>query len=189
METLRFLCGAPQSCLRPRGSGCRQEAIVRVNGSLSRLLLGLVLLSFPGLAAAVTDHMVTKAVNTSGCSVPVSATAFLTRDQTVWLWFNVTGANAGDVPSATWHSPNGTAYKSGNWDPVSPASTRCFWWSIDVAANPPASSPSNWSVRVFWNSSTLFSLNFTIFAPSVLSISAGGVVNAASLDKWLPGPS
>ena len=64
---------------------------------LSRLLLGLALLSFPGLAVTVTDHMVTKAVSTSGCTVPAPVTAFLTTDQTVWLWFNVTGANAGDV--------------------------------------------------------------------------------------------
>ncbi len=35
-------------------------------------------------------------------------------------------------------------------------------------------------MRVFWNSSTLFSLNFTILAPAIPSISTGGVVNAAS---------
>ena len=60
------------------------------------------------------------------------------------------------------------------------AGTWCYWWSINVAGNPPASSPGNWSVRVFWNSSTLFSLNFTILAPAIPSISTGGVVNAAS---------
>jgi uncharacterized protein (TIGR03437 family) len=146
----------------------------------SRLLLGLALLSFPGLAVTVTDYMVTKAVSTSGCTAPAPATAFLTTDQSVWLWFNVIGANAGDVPSATWYSPNGAAYQSGNWDPVASAGTWCYWWSINVAGNPPASSPGNWSVRVSWNGSALFSLNFTILAASVPSISTGGVVNAAS---------
>ena len=153
---------------------------------LSRLLLGLALLSFPGLAVTVTDGMVTKVIETSGCSVPVPATAFLTTDQTVWLWFNVAGANAGDAASATWYSPNGTAYKSGNWDPVASKGTWCYWWSIDVAGNPPASSPGNWSVQVFWNGSALFTLNFTILAPSIPSISTGGVVNAASYASGAP---
>lgn len=181
MKTLRFLCRAPQACMRWRGSGCRQAAVVCVNRQLGRLLLGLALLSFPGLAVTLTDHMVTKAVNTSGgCIVPTPATAFLTTDQSVWLWFNVTGANAGDVASATWYSPNGAAYNSTSWNPLASAGTWCYWSSINVAGYPPASSPGNWSVHVSWNGSALFSLNFTILAPTVLSISTGGVVNAAS---------
>jgi uncharacterized protein (TIGR03437 family) len=155
-------------------------AKMKTQHQLSRLLLGLALLSSPGLAVTVTAYMVTKAVSTTGCTVPAAATAFSTTDQSVWLWFNVTGANAGDVPSATWYSPNGAAYNSGSWTPVASAGTWCYWWSMDVAGNPPASSPGNWSVRVSWNGSALFSLNFTILAPAVLSISTGGVVNAAS---------
>ena len=154
---------------------------MKTQRQLSRLLFGLALLSFPGLAVTVTDHMLTKAVNTSGgCIVPTPATSFLTTDQSVWLWFNVTGANAGDVASATWYSPNGAAYSSTTWNPLASAGTWCYWSSISVVGYPPASSPGNWSVRVSWNGSALFSLNFTILAPAVLSISTGGVVNAAS---------
>jgi uncharacterized protein (TIGR03437 family) len=153
---------------------------MKTQRQLSRLLLGVALLSFPGLAATLTDHMVTKAVSTSGCTVPAAATAFLTTDQSVWLWFNVTGANAGDVASATWYSPNGAAYNSTSWNPLASAGTWCYWSSINVAGYPPASSPGNWSVRVSWNGSSLFSLNFTILAPTIPSITTGGVVNAAS---------
>ena len=155
-------------------------AKMKIQHQLSRLLLGLALLSSPGLAVTVTAYMVTKAVSTTGCTVPAAATAFSTTDQSVWLWFNVTGANAGDVASATWYSPNGAAYNSTSWNPVASAGTWCYWSSINVAGYPPASSPGNWSVHVSWNGSALFSLNFTILAPSIPSISAGGVVNAAS---------
>jgi uncharacterized protein (TIGR03437 family) len=147
---------------------------------LSRLLLGLVLLSLPGLALTVTESMVTKAVNTSACTVPVPATTFLTTDQAVWLWFNVTGANAGDVASVTWYSPNGTAYDSGSWSPVPSAGGWCYSWYIAVADSPPASSPGNWSVQVAWNGSPLFTLPFSIVASAVPSINTGGITNAAS---------
>jgi len=56
------------------------EAKMEIPHQLSRLLFGLALLSFPGLAVTVTDHMVTKAVSTSGCTVPAPVTAFLTTD-------------------------------------------------------------------------------------------------------------
>ncbi len=49
---------------------------MKIPRQLSRLRLGLALLSFPGLAVTVTDHMVTKAVSTSGCTVPAAASAF-----------------------------------------------------------------------------------------------------------------
>src|ERR1039457_3242103 len=131
--------------------------------NLAHSLIALILLAFPCLGVTVTTRLVTKSVDTSGgCPVPTQATAFLITDQTVWVWFNVTGANAGDVPSATWYYPDGTAYKSGNWNAVTSSGSWCFPWSIDIAGNPPASSPGNWSVRVSWNGSSLFTLNFTI---------------------------
>src|ERR1035437_5894628 len=154
--------------------------------NLARFLVSLILPVFPCLGVSVTDRMVTKTVDThGGCSVPTPATAFLTTDQRVWVWFNVTGANAGDIASATWYYPNGTAYKSANWNSLASSGNWCFPSSIDIAGNPPASSPGNWSVRVSWNGSALFTLNFTI-AASAPSISAGGILNAASYAVGTP---
>src|ERR1017187_9859499 len=96
-------------------AGFRYQRPMPLNWNLVRFLVGLILPVSSCFGVTVTDHMVTKAVDTSGgCPVPTPATSFLTTDQKVWVWFNVTGANAGDVPSASWSSPNGTAYKSGN---------------------------------------------------------------------------
>ena len=154
--------------------------------NLARFLVALILVVFPCLGVSVTDRMLTKTVDTStGCSAPTPATAFLTTDQRVWVWFNVTGANAGDIASATWYYPNGTAYKSANWNPVASSGSWCFPWSMDIAGNAPASSPGNWSVRVSWNGSLLFTLNFTI-AASAPAISAGGILNAASYAVGTP---
>jgi uncharacterized protein (TIGR03437 family) len=158
-----------------------------LNWQLARFLFALLLPFSPCLAVTATNQMVTQAVNTSACSVPTAATTFLTTDQTVYLWFNVTGANAGDVPSATWYSPNGAVYASNTWNPVASAGSWCFWLPMAIAGNPPASTPGNWSVRVFWNGPSLFTLTFTISAPSAApSISAGGVLNAASYAVGTP---
>jgi uncharacterized protein (TIGR03437 family) len=148
---------------------------------VARFLFGLILPTLSCLAVTVTSQMVTKSVNTSTCSTPTAVTAFLTTDQTVYLWFSVTGANAGDVPSATWYSPNGAVYASSTWSPVASAGSWCYWAPESIAGNPPASAPGNWSVRVFWNGSALFTLNFTIAAPSAVpSIFSGGILNDAS---------
>jgi uncharacterized protein (TIGR03437 family) len=170
-------------CSSQRGGSRRRCLGVQADLQVSRLLLGLVLLSSPSLALNVTNRMLTKAVDTSGCTVPTPATAFLTTDKSVWLWFSVTGANFGDVPSVTWYSPGGIAYKSGSWNPAPSAGSRCYWWYIDVAGNPPASSPGAWSVQVAWNGSPLFTLPFSIVAPPAPSINAGGITNLASLSQ------
>src|ERR1035437_2307416 len=154
--------------------------------NLARLLVGLILPVSSCLGVTVTDHMIAKTVNTSGgCVVPTPATAFLTTDQSVWLWFNVSDAKAGDIASATGYYPSGTAYQSATWDAVPSSGARCFWWPISIAGNPPSSSPGNWSIRVSWNGSSLSTRNFTIGA-SGPSISAGGILNAASYAVGTP---
>jgi pimeloyl-ACP methyl ester carboxylesterase len=115
-------------------------------------------------AVTVTGRMVTGAIDKTSCARPSAATGFLTTDATAFLWYAVSGASSGDVPSVTWYTPNGPVYRQANWDPMT-TSSGCFYDSIDIASNQPAYSPGNWSVRVAWNGSTLFTLNFTIAAP------------------------
>ena len=94
-----------------------------INLNLARLLVCLILPAFSCFGVTVTNRMVTKAVDSSStsCPAPTPVTSFLVSDQKVWVWFNITGANAGDIPSATWYSPSGTEYKSSNWNPVASA--------------------------------------------------------------------
>jgi uncharacterized protein (TIGR03437 family) len=153
----------------------------RCSRRLARFLLGLVLPALSCLAVTVSNQMVTKAVDTSGCSAPTAATAFFTTDPAVYLWFSVAGASAGDAASANWYGPDGSVYASSSWNPVASAGGWCFSANESIAGYPPASKPGNWSVRVLWNGSALFTLNFTISAPAAVpSINAGGILNAAS---------
>ena len=172
----RVNCG---NAIRPANLG--HQFLKSLYGQLTRFLIGLVLPAFSCLAVTATNQMVTKAVNTSACSVPTATTAFLTTDQAAFLWFDVSGANAGDVPSATWYGPSGAVYETTSWNPVSSAGSWCYWGSVYIAGYPPASTPGNWSVAVFWNGSALFTLSFTIATPSLgPTINSGGILNAAS---------
>src|ERR1035438_2854229 len=84
---------------------CQQLVRLRT-WQVARFLLGWILGVYSCLGVTVTDRMVAKTVNTSGgCVVPTAATTFLTTDQSVWLWFNVSDAKAGDVASATANYP------------------------------------------------------------------------------------
>ena len=98
----------------------------------------------------------------SGCAVPPPSDAFLTASSQAEVWFLVSYANAGDQAVANWYAPNGSLYTSASWAPVSSAGSFCFWDSIDIAGNMPASEPGNWSVTLNWNGSLLFELQFTI---------------------------
>src|ERR1035441_5181587 len=89
----------------PTTSG--HQRVKPVGLQLASGLFGLILFSYLCYAVTVTDQMVTKALDTTSCSVPVAASTFLTTDQTAYLFFDVGGANAGDVPTATWYGPNG----------------------------------------------------------------------------------
>jgi uncharacterized protein (TIGR03437 family) len=164
-----------------RRAAVNYQCVRSLNGQLARLLIGLMLPALSCLAVTVTSQMVAEVVDTSTCSVPTATTTFLTTDQVVYLWFSVTGASAGDVPSATWYGPNGAVYATSSWNSVASAGSWCFWASMYIAGHSPASMPGTWSVSGAWNGSPLFTLSFAIATPPAgLSISTGGILNAAS---------
>ena len=137
-------------------------ALYNGDSTFASSLSSVVTVTSAAPAITVSSQMVTKSVDTSGCSVPSPTTTFLTSDHAVWMWFNMSGAKAGDVASAIWSAPDGSTYLSGKWDPLASGGGYCFYWNIDVAGYPPATSPGKWSVRVLWNGSSLFKLDFTI---------------------------
>lgn len=119
---------------------------------------------------AVFDRMMTKAIDTSGCSMPIAATAFMKTDPRAFLWFRVDNAQVGDEASVTWYKPDGLVYRSAKWNPLSAGGRQCLYDSIDISSNPPASSPGNWSLRVSWNNSALFTLTFSILSQASISV-------------------
>jgi len=113
--------------------------------------------------------------NTSGtvnnsCVIPPQVTAFTTASLQVWIYFDFTGAKAGDSALVSFLRPDGTLYSSAS-TPVPAAGANgygCISSSMNVSGTAAASYPGTWTVEVFWDQSSapLFTLNFTISAPS-----------------------
>jgi hypothetical protein len=78
------------------------------------------------------------------------------------VWFLINYANTGDQATANWYAPNGSLYATVSWLPIVNAGGQCFWDSLKIAGNSPASEPGNWSVVLTWNNSTLFTLDLNI---------------------------
>jgi hypothetical protein len=97
------------------------------------------------------------------CTAPPPASAFLTTDSEAVVWFGINYWNVGDQAALNWYAPNGSLYQNVPWTlSSSPAPPWCFWDTINIAGNPPALEPGNWSVALTWNNSLLFTLPFTI---------------------------
>ena len=161
--------------------------------SAMRLLPALLLLliapcSVFGLTSVTVQYkMMATSGDTSSCVVPTPVTTFLTSDPAAYVWFEVNGANAGDVPAVKWYSPGGSLYATSSWVPVASAGSWCYAGWIYIAGHGAASLPGNWTVEVDWNGVSLFTLPFSIAVlGSVPQILAGGVVNGAS---FAPAPS
>lgn len=134
-------------------------------GSVDAFHLAQLWSSSAPLPPSVTAKMVTKSLDPSSCSVPSPATTFLTTDPSVFLWFSVAGARAGDIASAAWFAPNGTLYGSTSWNALTSGGSWCFPGSVDLAGHQAASMPGNWMIRVTWNGAAAFTLNFTVQPP------------------------
>lgn len=122
------------------------------------------------------------------CVVPNAVTSFETTAPEAWLYFDVKGAKAGDSAQIIFVRPDGTVYSSSTVL-VSLAGTggyQCFTYPLSINGTSAASYPGAWTVRVFWDQSTvpLFTLNFSVLAPSV-STTIYGVVDAAGFRPLL----
>ena len=118
-----------------------------------------------GSPVTVVNKMLARSVDLSACAAPSPVTQFLPRDTQALVWFSVSKARAGDRPSVQWLSPDGKVYQTDTFDPLVDGGDWCFYDTLQIAGNAPASLPGAWSVRVLWNDSLIFTLPFTIAAP------------------------
>jgi len=101
----------------------------------------------------------------ANCVAPPAATAFLVSASQALLWFQVTGAMAGDVIQTDWYAPGGTLYQSSTLDAGAGSGSQCFWDTINISAS---STPVGaWQVSAYWNNSLLFSAPFSISTTGV----------------------
>jgi hypothetical protein len=101
----------------------------------------------------------------ANCVAPPPATAFLISASQALLWFQVTGAAAGDVIQTDWYAPDGTLYQSSTLDAGPGSGGQCFWDTMNISES---STPIGaWQVNAYWNNSLLFSAPFSISTTGV----------------------
>ena len=99
----------------------------------------------------------------ANCAAPPAATTFLVGASQALLWFDVTGAAAGDVIQTDWYAPGGALYQSSTLDAGPGSGNQCFWDTLNIAGSSTPMSGA-WQVNTYWNNSLLFSAPFTISA-------------------------
>jgi uncharacterized protein (TIGR03437 family) len=167
-----------------------------------KLILNCLLMTaaFAGVSAAASLQkymMLTAPPASCGAALtnpPAPVTSFLTTDAQAYLWFYVTGVNAGDVASSEYYTPSGQLYgpASGSWDAVSQAGNYCFLDApFTIAGAAPALLPGLWTIQGKLNGTLLFTLTFTI-APAesqgtTVTIPATANIFAAGRDTAFDG--
>lgn len=117
---------------------------------MSRLTLTalFLLILTPRLTQATPQaqyYMMTKPAPPTSCSaalasLPTAYTTFATTEKAAYLWFYVTGVNAGDVFATEYYTPAGQiyTYTSGSFDPLPTAGNWCLTdVPFEIAGFPP----------------------------------------------------
>jgi len=100
------------------------------------------------------------------CSTPSQVTNFTTLSPQVWVYFDVTGAQAGEAVAINFYRPDGAVYTSMNSSisSVGADGGECFSYYITMNGAAAASYPGTWTIAAFWDQSStpLFTLNFNL---------------------------
>ena len=175
------------SALFPGGGGAGSWTLgVYINGSSTPLTT----IPFTILGNSTVTVLDKVTSNTTGivngsCATPPSVTSFTATSPQVWLYFDVTGALAGDSAQMGFLRPDGVLYTtlSSSVSSTGPNGYECFSYEIPINGAPAASYPGTWTVQVFWDQAKtpLFTLNFTIgnTNPTITSVTtayAGPVI-------------
>lgn len=169
----------------PASSPGRWSVSVFSAGTLYRNPFSLFYLYFDIQApprVTLNSRTMTRFANTAlgvPCQTPTPASAFWTTETRVFVWFSISNGAVGDEAALGWMRPDGTVYKTAHWNGLTAPGSYCFSDFLNIAGQPPATSPGSWTANGYWNGSLLFSLPFSIQAP---------VVNAASYSALSPAP-
>jgi VWFA-related protein len=166
----------------------RDETMTRLVKQAVLLLALLSALCAMGQAATLEAQMMIKTLPANCADNPTPVTTLLPTDTSAHLWFRVSGAKTGDVASSEWTDPSGRIYSTstlgGAWKPLTSDGRWCIHEELLIAGQPPASNPGTWKVKVTWNGTLLFTLQFTMGAGGAPS--TGVVLESQMLTKALP---
>ena len=123
--------------------------------SRSGCLLLSVLLPAAAWSASLGVSEMTGSADSSGCSQPAPVSTFLITDTQATVWFTMNDTASGDRPSAQFIDPKGNLYGSTTWQPGA-GGNRCYFASMNIAGAAAAQRIGNWTVKVAFNGSALF---------------------------------
>jgi len=163
---------------------------MRLNSVLVCLLfamlpLGCVAQSRPAFgtpmprAISVQNALMAQSVDLATCdpsNPPAAKSSFLSTDPQAYLWFVISGLNAGDLIVADFLTPSAAVYApaSTNWSPLTANGTYCFWSrALAIAGTDAASQIGRWTARVRVNGTQYVTVPFNIQAnPCTYTLSA-----------------
>jgi uncharacterized protein (TIGR03437 family) len=119
------------------------------------------ILTLPCLAVTV-GRIVTSDSPNNGCTAPPLVETFASSAPAVYVYFEVSGATVGEVPSMTVTRPGGTVYSTFSWSPVTTAGAACFSNRIPIGGTPAATYLGVWLIQLSWNNTSFNSLFFGI---------------------------
>jgi hypothetical protein len=120
-------------------------------------------------AATIGTRLFTRYVP-ADCITPNTVTRFITAESRIYLWFYVTDAAVGDVAMTEWYQPDGTYWGSAQAGPTSWSGTGCFYPGQNVSTSQMSSLPGNWTVKVYYNGTYVFTLSFTLAYPQEIAL-------------------
>ena len=170
-----------------QGTVCAGVANVNISPTAEILVLDVIGYTLSGTSPAQVSasNQVTSTASgiVSGiCTPPPPVSSFTTQSPQVWLFFDYSGANAGDSAQIQFIRPDSVVYTAST-SSIATAGSGCLSKSMSISGTAAASFPGVWSVRVTWNQATtaLFTLNFTLSpADCTYSLSDGGESFAAA---------
>ena len=138
----------------------------------------------PSALPPFSNQRVTTAAPATGtsCPVPPAVSSFLTTDNNVYLFFDVTVTTA-DTLSLNWLAPNGDVVSAGAW--LVQSGNVCLSAQLNISSPKPGHFGA-WQAAVYDNGTPLFAVPFTITAPGRSPLQFGTVPPCRIMDTRTP---
>ena len=120
----------------------------------------------------------------NACTVPPDMNSFVTTDKTIYLFFQAT-ITANDRLIISWLAPDSSFYIT-HYPGLQPGTNYCGLSTSLAIGNLPASQLGAWQVRLYDNSTLLFTIPFTVTLPGAVTPTVASMVNGASFTQGAP---
>jgi uncharacterized protein (TIGR03437 family) len=144
--------------------------VVQVGSATTQSGVTIAVAAAPASGFAIASQeiaagFVTDSSGALTCSTPPAKSSFLTTESRLWVFFDYSGAESGDLIASHWLHPSGLvdAYKPSLI--LNSGGSGCVALPLGIVGTGVTLDPGNWQVKVFRNGIFEFALPFTILLP------------------------